>query len=174
MGPRDFLCIFCAFILIFCVFPLLHWRSVQFQPSACYVRIIYDFVYQWLSGPHGKPGTWAQDMIIDCSWLSASREREKTQRGTSQTSQTQQGAVWGNKLLYLTFTYSNAFFEPQWGVLAFCQASIWPFFLILITILMKRIQRVLKQELILVLHQPLPWKAHHLNPWKRKQGQALT
>lgn len=48
------------------------------------------------------------------------------------------------------------------------------FFLILIIILMKRIQRGLKQELILVLHQPLPWKAHHLNPWKRKQGQALT
>lgn len=70
-------------------------------------------MYQWLSGLHGKPGTGAQDMIIECSWLSASQQREKKQRGTSQTSQTQQGIVQGNKLLYLTLTYSDAFFEPQ-------------------------------------------------------------
>lgn len=128
-------------------------------------------MYQWLSGPHGKAGTWAQDMVIECSWLSASQERAKTQRGTSQTSQTQQGVVRGNKLFYLTFTYSNAFFEPQWGVLAFCQAWIWPFLKILIVILMKWIQRGLKQDLILVLQQPLPWKAHHLNPGKGNRAK---
>lgn len=70
-------------------------------------------MYQWLSGLHGKPGTGVQDMIIECSWLSASQQREKNQRGTSQTSRTQQGIVQGNKLLYLTLTYSDAFFQPQ-------------------------------------------------------------
>lgn len=145
------------FLLIFCVcFVSLEISS--YSLSACCVRIICDFTYQWLSGLHGKPGTWAQDMSIECSWLSASQQREKTQRGTSQTSQTQQGIVEGNKLLYLTLTYSDAFFEPQWGVLAFCQAWIWPFFKSLLLFSWNKYRKALSKSWFLFYISPCPGK----------------
>ena len=61
-------------------------------------------------------------MIIKCSWLSASLKSEKTQLGTFKYPNAEQGVVQGNKLLYITFTYSNALVEPQRRVLAFRQA----------------------------------------------------
>lgn len=39
---------------------------------------------------------------------------------------------------------------------------------------MKQMQRGLQKDLILVFHQPLIWKAHNLNTWKKKQEQMLT
>lgn len=153
----DFLCISIDFLCIVCIL-CCTGDQYSFSLCTCCVRIIYDFMYQWLSGPHGEPGTWAQDMIIECSWLSALQQREKTQRGTSQTPQTQQGIVQGNKLLYLTFTYSNAFFEPQWGVLAFCQAWIWPFFKSLLLFWWNEYREALSKSWFLFYISPCPGK----------------
>lgn len=118
-----------------------------------YMRIIK---YLWLSGPNGKWNKWAQAMIVKCSWLSTSLQSETSQLRTwnirlQNKESCKQINCYILHLLthWLSQTHPLNHREEGWH-----SARLeFDLFVILIVILMKLIQRGLKQELILVLHQ---------------------
>lgn len=179
MGPRDFLCIyidFRVFILILCVFSVyLYWFVCVYIDFVCICFVVLeistvsafcmlckDYIWFYVSVFVRAPWKTRYRSSGHDYWMlmavSFRGKGKNTQQGTSQTSQTQQGVVQGNKLLYLTFTYSNAFFEPQWGVLAFCQAWIWPFFKTLLLFSWNEYREALSKSWFLFYISPCPGK----------------
>lgn len=85
-------------------------------------------------------------MIIKCSWLSASLKSEQTQLGGS-TSECKEINY------YILHLLTRMHLSEECWPSARLELDLLK---ILIIILMKLIQRCLKQELICGLHQPLP------------------